>query len=139
MTRPASTVSSALMVRIKVDFPAPLRPMIPKVSPRLTCRSTPSSAATEPKARRTESSRTMASVLISADHAVAEAFHFLELRAELQQQQVDAHFFELADLLLHLGRRTHQAGAQTAIRHRIFLDRHLLFQLGAFEPLLVIG
>ena len=47
-TRPAPGRSSMMMVRSKVDLPAPLRPMMPKISPRAMEKDTPDSAATGP-------------------------------------------------------------------------------------------
>ncbi len=49
-TVPPLAASSALMVRSSVDLPAPLRPMMPKTSPRSTANETASSAATVPAA-----------------------------------------------------------------------------------------
>src|ERR1700722_14724659 len=72
------------------------------------------------------------------DDAVAESFHFLQLRTELQQQKIDAHLFELADLVLHLRGRADQSRAQSAVRHGIFLNGHLLFELRSLQPLLVV-
>src|SRR3984957_2156052 len=72
------------------------------------------------------------------DDAVAEFFHFLQLRTELQQQKIDAHLFELADLVLHLRGRADQSRAQSAVRHGIFLNGHLLFELRSLQPLLVV-
>ena len=49
MTLPAVGRSSMLMQRISVDLPAPLRPMIPKISPRSIVRLIPLSALTGPE------------------------------------------------------------------------------------------
>ena len=40
------------------------------------------------------------------DDAVAEYFHFFQLRAELQQEEIDTRLFEFADLILDLRRRS---------------------------------
>ena len=47
--RPLSGFSSPFRQRMSVDFPAPLRPMIPTISPRLTSNDTPSIAGVAPK------------------------------------------------------------------------------------------
>lgn len=44
-------------------------------------------------------------------HCRGEAFHLLELRAALEQQEVDARFLELGDALTHLFRRADETGA----------------------------
>jgi hypothetical protein len=49
------------------------------------------------------------------DHLRGEALHLFQLRAELQQQQINAGFFKFSDALGHLLRRSHQPGAQPAV------------------------
>src|SRR5215471_3063067 len=75
---------------------------------------------------------------VSADHLLGEAFHLFELRAELQQQQIGSGIFELRDALGHLLRRSHQAGAQSAIGNRVIFERDSLLELGISQPLLVV-
>src|ERR1700691_2672573 len=43
------------------------------------------------------------------DNGFAEALHFFKLRAELQQQKIHAHTFELGNLFLNLDGPAHQA------------------------------
>jgi hypothetical protein len=52
-------------------------------------------------------------------HLRGEALHLLELRAALQQQQVDADRREPADALRHLLRRADEPGPQPAVADRV--------------------
>src|SRR5207253_4157457 len=73
-----------------------------------------------------------------ANHSSCEALHFLELRAELQQHEVNTSGFELRQTLGHLFRRANQPGPQAAIRNRIIFQRNALLQLRSGKPLLVV-
>jgi hypothetical protein len=56
-TRPLSGLSNPFKQRTSVDFPAPLRPIIPTISPRLTSNETPSIAGVAPKRLLTSTRR----------------------------------------------------------------------------------
>src|SRR5205807_1541723 len=75
---------------------------------------------------------------VSAQDRCGKAFHFVQLRAELQEDQVHASGFELAEALGHLFRCSNKPGAQAAIRNRIVFERNALLELRSVEPLLVI-
>src|SRR5258708_12775986 len=75
---------------------------------------------------------------IPANDGVRETLHFLELRAELQQHEVNASAFELRQALGHLLRRANKPGAQAAVRNGIFFQGNALLQLRSRKPLLVI-
>ena len=49
------------------------------------------------------------------DNGFAEALHFFQLRAELQQQKIHACTFEPGNLFLNLRGRAHQARAEAAV------------------------
>ena len=51
----------------------------------------------------------------SVNDTFREAFHFFELRAELQQDQVDTSGLKLCDALRNLFRRAHEPRAQSAV------------------------
>src|SRR5262249_38886862 len=71
-------------------------------------------------------------------HLVGESLHLLVLRAELQEQQVDAGALELLNALGDLFRRAGQTRAQAAIRHRVVLEADALLELRVADPLLII-
>src|SRR5919205_1400436 len=74
----------------------------------------------------------------AADDLRGEALHLFELRAALEQEQLDARVLELFDARRDLLGRPHEAGAQAAVRDRVVFERHALLQLRAREPLLVV-
>src|SRR5579859_1309666 len=67
------------------------------------------------------------------DDAVAESFHFFQLRAELQQKEIDTHFLEFADLILHLRRPADAYLEQDAVKHEVVGNGHLLLELGPLQ------
>src|SRR5262245_59825211 len=69
------------------------------------------------------------------DDIAREPLHLLELRTELEQQQLHAGALELGDPRRDLLRRTDQPRAQAAVRDRVVLELHALLQLGAVQPL----
>src|SRR6266545_1350898 len=72
-----------------------------------------------------------------ADHLRGEALHLLGLRAELQQQEVDARGRELLDPLAHLLGCADEPGAQPPVGDRVLLQGHAPLELRSGEPLLV--
>lgn len=54
---------------------------------------------------------------MGANHRFGEALHFFELRAELEEDDVDAGSFELRESLGNLFWRADKTGAQAAIRN----------------------
>ena len=52
-----------------------------------------------------------------ADHVVGKAFHLLDLRAALQQEQIHPNRLKLGDAVENLLRRAHEACPQAAIAH----------------------
>ena len=73
------------------------------------------------------------------DNGFAEALHFLELGAELEEKQIDSGLGEAVDLILDLRRGSDEAGTETAIGDRIFFDGDGALELSSLEPLLVVG
>ena len=63
------------------------------------------------------------------DHRFRKPLHLLELRAELQKEQVRAGGFKLRHALGDLFRRADEAGTQAAVRHRVVFERDALLKL----------
>src|SRR6267378_1312441 len=73
-----------------------------------------------------------------ANHGPRKSLHLFELRAELQQHQVNSSSLKFRKLLRHLFRCSNQPGPQAAIRNRIIFERNALFELRSRQPLLVV-
>jgi len=54
---------------------------------------------------------------VPANYRFRESLHFFELRAELQQNEIDAGGFELRHALRDLFGCAHEAGTQSAVRN----------------------
>ena len=74
-----------------------------------------------------------------ADHGGGKPLHLLQLRAHLQQQQIDANRLIGRHAFAHLAWRADQAGAQAAVGDGVFLQLQLPLQLGARQPLVEVG
>src|SRR5262249_42787671 len=68
-------------------------------------------------------------------HLRREPLHLLELRAELEQQQLHARALELGDAVRDLPRRPDQPGAQSAVRDGVVLELQAVLELGSVHPL----
>src|ERR1700709_1289321 len=64
--RPAIFGTRPMMVRVRTDLPAPDGPTKPRISPRLTSRSSPSSTLVAPNCTEISRTRMMASVISGA-------------------------------------------------------------------------
>src|SRR5260370_34204910 len=80
----------------------------------------------------------LCSLLPATNYLPGESFHFLQLWAELEQEQVNARILKLGNTFPNLLRRSHQTRPQTAAGHRVIFERNALFQLSIREPLLVV-
>lgn len=78
----------------------------------------------------------MASAL---DDGGGESFHFFELGAELEEDEVDAGFFELVEAFGDLFCGADEAGAEAAVGDGIVFEGDALLELCTCQPLLVIG
>src|SRR5689334_6024801 len=95
-------------------------------------------SARQESSRRSTSARKTPGLHPSADHLVGEAFHLLELRAALQQQQIHAGARELCYTFGDLISRTSEPSAETTVRDRIVLEAHLLLELCVRDPVAIV-
>src|SRR6185369_17725259 len=72
------------------------------------------------------------------DYRRRESLHLFQLRATLQQQQIDARVFKLSHTLRDAFGCTDESGTQTAIRHAVVFERDLLLESRSRQPLLII-
>src|SRR5580658_655805 len=77
-------------------------------------------------------------VRMSPNHLPAKPLHLFQLRTKLEQQQIHSRGFKRRHPLSHLLRGSHESRPQSAVRHRVILERYLLLQLRPRQPLLVI-
>src|SRR6266536_1717774 len=72
------------------------------------------------------------------DNLFGKPLHLLELRAELQEQEIHARLLERANPIGDLLRCSCESRLQSAIGNRIVLQAHALLELRVGEPLFVV-
>src|ERR1043166_2242726 len=72
------------------------------------------------------------------DDRLRESLHLFQLRATLQQQQIDARIFKLSHTLCDTIRRADESGTKTAIRDAVLFERNFLFESRSCQPLLIV-
>src|ERR1041384_849347 len=72
-------------------------------------------------------------------HRLGEPLHLLELRAELEEEEIDPGVGKAVDLLGDLVRRTDEPRLEPAIRDGVVLETYALLELRVGQPFLVIS